>query len=59
VVRLSIILLIQEVNDLINEGWEPYGSLVSTDDEYLQPMVRYTAIPSTYRGKPIDVPITP
>jgi len=50
VVRLSIKQLIEEVNDLIKEGWTPFGSLAvdgsESSVEYLQPMVKYNIPPS-------------
>ena len=69
VVRLNVKQLMEEVNYRIKGGWTPHGSLAvdSTEGsvEYLQPMVKHTTIPSTYRGKPVDetanfkVPVTP
>ena len=29
-----------EVNELINEGWEPQGALVVKDGEYIQSMIK-------------------
>jgi len=28
------------VNDAINDGWLPHGSLVNTQSKYIQPMTR-------------------
>lgn len=46
VVRLSIIALVEEVNEYISHGWTLYGSIAATVDtstgvcEYLQPMIK-------------------
>lgn len=65
VVRMSVTALVEEVNQLINDGWVPYGSLaVVTNpaiDEYLQPMTRHVGYtvniePADYSTK---TPITP
>ena len=29
------------VNEAMAEGWTPHGSLVSTEERYIQPMVRH------------------
>ena len=29
-----------EVNELVNEGWEPQGTLVVKDGEYIQSMIK-------------------
>ena len=58
VVRLSIKQLAEEVNYRIKEGWIPFGSLAvdgtERNVEYLQPMVKYDTISSTYEGKPTE-----
>lgn len=44
VVRINVRLLEEDINDLINEGWMPHGSLAVDGTErsvrYLQPMTR-------------------
>ena len=31
----------QQVNELFDDGWEPYGSLVVKGDRFVQPMIRF------------------
>ena len=54
-VRLSVPQLVEEVNELINDGWQPHGSLAvdgtESNVEYLQPMVKYTVSSTTIEGE--------
>jgi len=59
VVRMSIKLLERDVNELIGQGWIPFGSLAVDNEEsrvsYLQPIIKHSvSTVSTYKGKPIE-----
>lgn len=61
VVRISITALVEEVNELINEGWVPFGSIAiavnPAIDEYIQPMTRHVGY--TVKIEPADYSNTP